>query len=152
MTEDGHALLSDFGLCDIWPDDRAPAPAPHFLRSGHPVYTAPELHVRGTRRSCASDVFAFGVLAYVVLAGARPFAERSAVGAMLQFYCGRRPTKREGIAADLWLVVSDCWAHVPWARPTMRAVRCRLAHRPARTGAWSCLSALLGTYGCISRQ
>jgi serine/threonine-protein kinase len=42
---------------------------------GTPRYIAPELAAGHVMLSPASDVFSFGILAYEVLSGARPFAE-----------------------------------------------------------------------------
>ena len=78
LNEEGSAKVIDFGLAlpatfkTKWQWDR----------SGTPSYMAPE-QVRGRQVDKRTDIYAFGVSAYEVLTGRRPFPEsRSRLGKM----------------------------------------------------------------------
>ena len=78
LNRDGTAKVIDFGLA-------LPATFKakwQWDRSGTPSYMAPE-QVRGRRVDMRTDIYAFGVSAYEILTGRRPFPEsRSRVGKM----------------------------------------------------------------------
>lgn len=80
---DGRARIGDFGLArsgppaSVRPDDDALAlGTPKTAVAGTPAYMAPEV-LRGEPASAASDQFGFGVTAYEVIAGKRPFEGRT---------------------------------------------------------------------------
>ncbi len=66
FVKDGVAKLGDFGVAKTREE-----PTP-LERAGSPFYMAPELF-RGQTATPASDAYSFGVLAYELLAGKRPF-------------------------------------------------------------------------------
>jgi serine/threonine protein kinase/CHASE2 domain-containing sensor protein len=68
-------------------------------RSGTPLYMAPELWERQAA-SPASDLWAFGVLAYLVLAGRHPFAGPSLAAIRDQVRAGPQPPDRLNPALD----------------------------------------------------
>jgi hypothetical protein len=72
ILNDGGVKLTDFGLARIVVDDLAES----GRIFGTPVYMSPE-QLRGHVTGPPSDVFAFGVLAYEVLTGRRPFSGES---------------------------------------------------------------------------
>jgi serine/threonine-protein kinase len=67
---DGRVMLSDFGLAKIWDGTNAPAPA-RRPDAGTPEYMAPE-QVQG-RSGTRSDLYALGVVLYLLLTGRLPF-------------------------------------------------------------------------------
>ena len=79
---DGRARIGDFGLArsgpspSARPDDTLAIGTPKTAVAGTPAYMAPEV-LRGGSASEASDQFAFGVTAYEVIAGRRPFEGRT---------------------------------------------------------------------------
>ncbi|MGH8722935.1 MAG: serine/threonine-protein kinase, partial [Burkholderiales bacterium] len=71
----GHVRLLDFGIAKLLEDDAQPGAATLLTRDGGaaltPAFAAPE-QVTGEPVSTATDVYALGVLLYVLLAGQHP--------------------------------------------------------------------------------
>jgi serine/threonine-protein kinase len=85
VSEDGVAKLLDFGIAKILGtayDDGTDLTRPE-LRVLTPEYSAPE-QIRGDRVTTACDVYALGVLLYVLLSGRHPYATAGAPRAELQ--------------------------------------------------------------------
>ncbi len=110
---DRRARLGDFGLAALEGGTTS---------AGTPAYMAPEL-LAGGAATAASDQFSFGVTAYELLAGARPYA-RLADG-----------TEPAILAGPRWLdaALRRCLARDPGARfPEMAEVARLLADRSSR--------------------
>ena len=89
LAESGHVKVMDFGLAKPVPADEAGATqlepqgplTGSGVRVGTPGYMAPE-QLLGAEADARSDIFAFGVLVYELLAGAHPFSRSSTSGTM----------------------------------------------------------------------
>ncbi|MBA3451867.1 MAG: serine/threonine protein kinase [Deltaproteobacteria bacterium] len=129
VGSDGRTRLGDFGLARS--GVAAPiAPAtslvlaagtPATAIAGTPAYMAPEV-LRGSSATAASDQFSFGVMAYEVLAGQRPFTGTSWKELLTTIETGAAPAIR---TVPGWLddLVRRCLAVEPGRRfPSMRAI------------------------------
>jgi serine/threonine-protein kinase len=86
---------------------------------GTPLYMAPELAKGARAASPASDMWAFGVLAYEALTGTRPFATVPVLDAL----AGRRAPGApalavDGLSAEHARAIERCLSADPSARPT----------------------------------
>jgi eukaryotic-like serine/threonine-protein kinase len=70
LARDGRAVIADFGIA------RAGAAAEGEV-AGTPVYMAPEQHMGDAGLDRRADLFAFGVMAYELATGARPFTGKT---------------------------------------------------------------------------
>ncbi|HEY7126886.1 MAG TPA: serine/threonine-protein kinase [Ktedonobacterales bacterium] len=80
VHEDGHLLLSDFGLAHLM--EQGALEGGTSLQFGSPLYMAPE-HFDGKPEQ-RSDLYALGIILYQLLAGRVPFTGTSAMALMLQ--------------------------------------------------------------------
>src|SRR6187402_3226835 len=117
ITEDGSAMISDFGISHALGDATITATG---LIHGTPAYLAPEV-ARGLPTSFASDVFSLGSTLYAVLEGAPPFGTDKNAIALLHKVArgGYRPPTHAGPLAPL---LSEMLAANPKRRPSMAAI------------------------------
>lgn len=132
----GHARISDFGISalretiDPLAETRTPDAVtlrsdPQLTRTGAmlgtPLYMAPELWRGADRADEASDVWSFGLVAYLLLANRFPFdappIHEAGAGRAL-----RAPEPLAGVDPELARVVTACLSLVPSDRPTARAI------------------------------
>ena len=99
---------------------------------GTPAYLAPEL-VANRPVTPAVDVYAFGVLAYELLAGHRPF-EADNPAALLRAHLDDSPARPPDLSDPMWTLVAGCLAKDPAVRPTAQEVARTLPGLPGLSG------------------
>jgi serine/threonine-protein kinase len=107
---------------------------------GTPKYMAPELGAAARSARPASDIFAFGVMAYELLAGSAPFEEPPAITRVKgEPFVSAPPIRASGGTLDptVCMLLDRCLAEAPADRPeaTELARVLRAAARRARDGA-----------------
>jgi eukaryotic-like serine/threonine-protein kinase len=103
ITRDGLVKILDFGVVKATEPGHSGAKTPHMtepgLVIGTPHYTSPE-QVRGDRLDPRSDIFAFGVVLYEMVAAQQPFDGGSPVETMAEIlHNDHRPL--DDLVADL---------------------------------------------------
>jgi serine/threonine protein kinase len=111
------ARLTDFGIARV---TGATALTRLTQIVGTPAYLAPEL-VANRPATPAVDVYAFGVLAYELLAGHRPF-EADNPAALLRAHLDDSPARPPDLSDPMWTLVAGCLAKDPAVRPTAQEV------------------------------
>lgn len=109
VTKSGELRLLDFGL--------ATTPERARSQTGTPAYLAPEVF-DGEPISARSDQFAFAVIVYESLTGARPFAARNWIMQVLD----PQPPDWTGIPGPLREVLGRALDPRPRARPAVRTL------------------------------
>lgn len=127
ITEDGSAMISDFGISHALGDATITATG---MMHGTPAYLAPEV-ARGEPSGFASDVFSLGSTLYTMLEGAPPFGvDDNAIALLHRVARGSFASpKRAGVLAPL---LRDMLAADPKKRPKMQAVAERLSELQER--------------------
>ncbi len=103
LLEEGHALITDFGIAKALSTAAGEGPQDVTLTSsgiaGTPGYMAPE-QVTGAAVDRRADFYALGCLAYELLTGHPPFARASAQALMLA-HVNEKPVPVTGRRADV---------------------------------------------------
>ncbi|MEV5814237.1 serine/threonine-protein kinase [Streptomyces mutabilis] len=137
LMADGSARLADFNMAAEMQGTHAYTPA-----FATPDYTPPELlwpevDERGTRIRPSADVWAFGVLAHVVLTGAFPLpgaTPEARADAATRYAHGREELRLSPALPEAWRdVLRDCLAPTHAARPTDTAALLRRVEEAAGT-------------------
>ena len=133
LLSSGTAVVTDFGIAKAiraarGAEDRArPASTLTSLGTslGTPAYMAPE-QAAGDGVDHRADLYAWGVMAYELLAGKHPFAGKTSAQQLIAAHIAETPAPlparptgagREPIAAPLAALVMRCLAKDPAARP-----------------------------------
>jgi non-specific serine/threonine protein kinase/serine/threonine-protein kinase len=101
VTADGTPKLLDFGIAKL---TRTDVVATETLRSFTPEYASPE-QVRGDPITTGSDVYALGVLLYVLLTGRTPYRATDDPLAQARMICEDAPIPPGTAAHDLDTIV-----------------------------------------------
>jgi eukaryotic-like serine/threonine-protein kinase len=121
------AVVADFGIAKAVSAARTGAPEVRdgTLTSigqslGTPAYMAPE-QVAGETIDNRSDLYAWGVMAYEVLAGRHPFADKASASQLMAAQLSERPAplieKKPGIPPPIAALVMSCLEKLPDLRP-----------------------------------
>lgn len=127
----GRAVLSDFGIAALLETGSGAATrlTATGVRVGDPSHMSPE-QIRREPVTAQSDVYAFGILAYEMLAGRPPY-DAATPADMLLAHVGQAPRRLQELCADadvtLAAVVERCLAKEPQRRPHARDVAAILA-------------------------
>jgi hypothetical protein len=104
------AVVTDFGIAKALSASRTPTPGGTLTQAGTslgtPAYMAPEQAAADPATDQRADIYAFGILAYEMLAGQPPFAGRSPQK-LLAAQLGERPAPIESIRADVPPVLAE---------------------------------------------
>ncbi|KNZ73294.1 Light-sensor Protein kinase [Termitomyces sp. J132] len=135
VTDSERACLADFGLSYV---TDASGLKGHLLSSNHAEggtagFEAPELvdpDIEFSRRTKASDIYAFGMVCYEMFTGERPFSKVKPVALITRIMRGQHPEKprgelyeERGLTDDIWLLMKRCWNRVPDDRPTIAQIK-----------------------------
>ena len=131
IDETGRAILADFGLVTLIPDQFTFLST--CLEGGTVQWMSPELldpeqfSLPNKRSTMQSDCYALGMLIYEVLSGQVPFPTCSPFTALRKVLDGERPERPQGEAGKLftdgiWDIVQLCWKTDPKERATAKAV------------------------------
>lgn len=117
ITEDGSAMISDFGISHALGDATITATG---MMHGTPAYLAPEV-ARGLPTSFASDVFSLGSTLYTMLEGEPPFgSDKNAIALLHRVAGGEYPPPEH--AGPLVPLLRTMLAADPKQRPSMGSV------------------------------
>lgn len=118
LLYEGHWCLADFGIARYAEATTAPDTRKFAMT---PAYAAPE-QWRGERATSATDVYAFGVLAFELLQGRLPFPGPD----FRQQHLNQMPPPVNGCPPSLASLVSECLFKAAPARPTPGNIVTRL--------------------------
>ncbi|KAJ3504953.1 hypothetical protein NMY22_g17751 [Coprinellus aureogranulatus] len=148
VKDDGHVVLTDFGLARIIEDYSGPTGFTTTTLGGSIRWCAPELLFDPTvdfsdastvqdddaarNPTLHSDIWSFGCTAYELFTDLNPYSDdRYDWNIMQSLISRRRPsTKRNSAGRDKWLkdstevfnLLCQCWSYVPTARPTIQTI------------------------------
>ena len=128
----GRWCLADFGIARY--AEATTAPDTHKYAFTAP-YAAPE-QWRAEHATPATDVYAFGVTAFELLQGHRPFPG-PAISDYREQHLNRMPPSLVGSAPSIATLVTECLSKAPQARPTPANIlpRLRKSQQPASPAA-----------------
>ena len=115
MAQNRHPKISDFGLAKVADSASGGLTTAPI---GTPTFMAPE-QILGQPTGRRADVFALGVLAYLMLTGKRPFTNESVPAAMYAIVHGTPPPASD-VAPDLPRAVDAFFARALAKRPEER--------------------------------
>ncbi|KAG8985073.1 hypothetical protein FRB90_004951 [Tulasnella sp. 427] len=132
INDNGDALLMDFGLAMVMEVD--PWYTSSFYEGGSTRWMAPELLLNNkTTRSCGSDVYSYGGVAFEIMTSEPPHSDRSET----EIYRAICDTQNPKQPFDDWAkypdlpekvkdIILKCWSRRLEKRPTMAMIEERL--------------------------
>ena len=134
LLSSGTAVVADFGIAKAVSASRTLSGESGITQAGMavgtPAYMAPEQATGDPGTDHRADVYAGGVLAYELLSGAHPFAERKSSSAMTAAHIAEVPTPlaADGVSAGVRALVMRALQKEPDRRPaTMEEVLATLS-------------------------
>ncbi len=122
LLSSGSAVVADFGIAKAIDASRTEAGSPLTATGtslGTPAYMAPE-QALGDPVDARSDLYAWGVIAYELMAGAHPFADKTTAQQLVAAHVSTTPraiSPRDGLSPALTNIVMRALAKDPSARP-----------------------------------
>ena len=118
--------VTDFGLSKSESLNTAATQSTMGGAKGTPAYMAPEL-LQSNIFTEKTDVYAYGMIVFEVLAGDTPWSGLNQMQIMMQVCIQKeRPTIAADAPADLVALMRRCWDHEPDARPTFAAIKAEI--------------------------
>jgi serine/threonine-protein kinase len=125
LLSEGSAVVTDFGIARAISAASTVAAGTAITQLGTqigtPAYMAPEQAAGDPDVDFRADLYAFGVMAYELLAGRHPFAERRTAQAMIVAHLTERPAPLATLTAEanpsVERMVMQCLAKDPSERP-----------------------------------
>ncbi|GAB4085474.1 hypothetical protein GCM10028784_21040 [Myceligenerans cantabricum] len=136
LLTSGGARIIDFGIARAL---EATAITSVSQVLGTASYMSPE-QVRGFEAGPASDVFSFGCLLVYAATGVAPFGTGHAES--VAYRVVHTEPDLDGVPSELLVLVKDCLAKEPSARPTPQEIVARITSRTSRPVTWQTTPAL----------
>ncbi|KAK7026373.1 kinase domain-containing protein [Favolaschia claudopus] len=137
VTPSGRACIADFGLSIIVNAMTLRVTTSTIAnRGGTARYHAPELFRETGVKTFASDIYAFGCVAYEIITGAIPFRELSNdMNIMFRVLDGKRPEQLPSCTGtpaldSVWELLQMCWDGEQQKRPKADEIIKRLSQAP----------------------
>ncbi|KAG8928241.1 hypothetical protein FRC01_006236 [Tulasnella sp. 417] len=130
FTDQGEPVLTDFGLSKIVGEERMYTSS--HDEGGSMPWMAPEC-MMGVPKSCQSDIYSFGSLAFTVMTSELPYGKLPARRIPLKVWNSNNRngpvedwSKYPQLRGSIKELLTDCWSWEPSARPAMSAIIERL--------------------------
>lgn len=131
LLSSGTAVVTDFGIAKALAASKTQAPGGTLTQVGTslgtPAYMAPEQAV-GDDVGTGADLYAWGVIAYEMLAGHHPFSEKTTAQKLIAAHIAEQPRdlleqlppdeRRDPVAKRIAALVMSCLEKQPAARPS----------------------------------
>jgi eukaryotic-like serine/threonine-protein kinase len=123
LLSSGTAVVADFGIAKAVSASRTQAPESTLTQAGMaigtPAYMAPEQATGDVNTDHRADVYAWGVLAYELLQGAHPFADRLTPASMTAAHIATPApvVTASSVTPAVRALVASCLAKDPNDRP-----------------------------------
>ncbi|MBC7564103.1 MAG: serine/threonine protein kinase [Gemmatimonadaceae bacterium] len=123
LLSSGTAVVADFGIAKAVSASRTQAPDASLTQAGMaigtPAYMAPEQALGDASTDHRADVYAWGVLAFELLQGVHPFADRTTSAAMTAAHIATPApaVTAPGTAPTVRALIARCLAKEPDGRP-----------------------------------
>ena len=123
LLSSGTAVVADFGIAKAVSASRTQAPEANLTQAGMaigtPAYMAPEQATGDANTDHRADVYAWGVLAFELLQGAHPFADRTTSAAMTAAHIATPApaVTAASVSPGVRALIARCLAKEPDDRP-----------------------------------